>query len=695
MNNILSLGFSKPPSGKRSVAAQLSFCFVVTLVILLVVSSMITTTYVAVLEKQRAEAIKAVAVSCGLNLSGTTIEEGMVYPLPIHEFAKRKPYIVNIYLNAGNSFIRVYSSMPEDDTAKPDDSQFILDDVSSEYKKAFDQMTVELSSRTEDKVGYLTAVAPIIGSSGAASGIIEVMMTEEEFHGTVNGFSLSWVFTILSIALSITLVYYQTHKMLVTVFARPDRQLPKIIRYGFAGCETIAFFSAMGCVIPPLIISQFLKNSAFLSELPDYAVQGLIALSVTLYSIGFFGLRSIRVQIFNRLTARVALVVSVVVSFLLLLLNGILSHPISFVLLQLPIAFGLGMLFFFQREYRVYAGRLGHEGFDERTIQSKQFSSQVLGAGVGAVMAGIVYDRFGLLAVLLISGVFLFIVTILSMLFVQHCPSSNEPTLHLSTFIHAISNRRSGSFLISAIVTAGMQLAFFIAFVPNFLGTVGISLATVSFYYMLFSLCCLVMVRLFLFVSRVRMNVVTSLWLSALLQLVGFIAFAILPTAKMLVLSVALFGIAMGLHEFKYPDYYSSLIREEKRSISGIIVERGFAIGVTLSALLFTVILMISSIRVALLVYCLLSAAMLFAYPIMSLVHVSSKAPEEPVGEDPFAEEDGESVDESLEYANSHPGFLRTESTAYPWEDDETIPYYPDEDSPGDPYDDYGGGKWV
>lgn len=695
MNNILSLGFSKPPSGKRSVAAQLSFCFVVTLVILLVVSSMITTTYVAVLEKQRAEAIKAVAVSCGLNLSGTTIEEGMVYPLPIHEFAKKKPYIVNIYLNAGNSFIRVYSSMPEDDTAKPDDSQFILDDVSSEYKKAFDQMTVELSSRTEDKAGYLTAVAPIIGSSGAASGIIEVMMTEEEFHGTVNGFSLSWVFTILSIALSITLVYYQTHKMLVTVFARPDRQLPKIIRYGFAGCETIAFFSAMGCVIPPLIISQFLKNSAFLSELPDYAVQGLIALSVTLYSIGFFGLRSIRVQIFNRLTARVALVVSVVVSFLLLLLNGILSHPISFVLLQLPIAFGLGMLFFFQREYRVYAGRLGHDGFDEKTIQSKQFSSQVLGAGVGAVMAGIVYDRFGLLAVLLISGVFLFIVTILSMLFVQHCPSSNEPTLHLPTFIHAISNRRSGSFLISAIVTAGMQLAFFIAFVPNFLGTVGISLATVSFYYMLFSLCCLVMVRLFLFVSRVRMNVVTSLWLSALLQLVGFIAFAILPTAKMLVLSVALFGIAMGLHEFKYPDYYSSLIREEKRSISGIIVERGFANGVTLSALLFTVILMISSIRVALLVYCLLSAAMLFAYPIMSLVHVSSKTPEEPVGEDPFSEEDGESVDESLEYANSHPGFLRTESTAYPWEDDETIPYYPDEYSPGDPYDDYRGGKWV
>ena len=697
MNNILSLGFSRPPSGKRSIAAQLAFCFVVTLVILLVVSSMITTTYIAVLEKQRAEAIKAVAVSCGLNLSGTTIQEGMVYPLPVHEYAKKKPYIVNIYLNAGNSFIRVYSSMPEDDTAKSDDSQFILDDVSSEYKKAFDQMTVELSSRTEDKVGYLTAVAPIIGSSGAASGIIEVMMTEAEFHGTVNGFSLSWVFTILSIALSITLVYYQTHKMLVTVFARPDRQLPKIIRYGLAGYETIAFFSAMGCVIPPLIIPQFLKHSAFLVELPSYAVQGLVAVSLTLYSIGFFGLRSIRVQIFNRLTARVALVISVVASFLLLLLNGILSHPIAFVLLQLPIAFGLGMLFFFQREYRVYAGRLGHEGFDERTIQSKQFSSQILGAGVGAVMAGIVFDRFGLLAVLLISGVFLFIVTIMSMLFVQHCPSSNDPSLHLSTFIHAISNRKSGTFLVSAVLTMGMQLAFFIAFVPNFLGTVGISLATVSFYYMLFALCCLVMVRLFIFVSRIKMNVVTSLWLSALLQLIGYIAFAILPTAKMLVFSVALFGFAMGLHEFKYPEYYRSLIREEKRSLSGVIMERGFANGVSLFALLFTVVLMISPIRIALLVYCLLSAAMLLAYPIMSLIHIPSKAVEEPVVEDPFSEsvEKWESDDDILDYEYSHSGFLRDKTAAYPWQDDEIIPYYTEDELSGDSYDEDKGDKWV
>lgn len=716
MSNILAMGFSSPPSGKRSIAVQLSFCFVVTLVILFVVSSMITTTYKAVLEKQRAEAIKAVALSCGMNLSGTTIGNGMSYPLPVHMFKDKKPYIVNIYLNAGNSFIRVYSSFPAGDATKSDDSQFILDDVRSEYKKAFDQMTVELSSRTEDGVGYQTAVAPILGSSGAASGIIEVMMSNTDFHGTVNGFSLSWIFTILSIALSITLVYYQTHKMLVTVFAKPDRQLPKIIRYGFAGCETIAFFSAMGCVIPPLIIPQFLKNAPSLSALPGYAVQGLIMISFVFYSIGFFGLRSLRVRLFSRLTARAALVVSVVLSFLLLLLNGIIAHPIAFILLQLPISFGLGMLFFFQREYRIYAGRLGHEGFDERAIQKKQFSSQVLGAGVGAVMAGIVFDRFGLFAALLISGVFLFIVTILSMLFVQHCPASNEPTLHLSTFINAVSNRRSGTFLVSAVVTSGMQLAFFIVFIPNFLGTVGISLATVSFYYMLFGICCLALVRFIIFVSRIRTNVQTSLWLSAILQLVGLLALAIFPTAKMLVLSVGLFGIAMGVHDFKYPEYYSNLIREEKRSISGIILERGFSNGVTLSAILLSAVLMISTttdsaesltgnasnasdpnvVRITLLVYCLLSAAMLLAYPMMSLIHVPARAIEEPAGEDPFSEaNEMTEEDDYPENEDVHTGFLRNNAATYPWEDDETISYYPDDESTGDEYDDYGGGKWV
>ncbi len=698
MNNLLSMGFSSPPRGKRSLAAQLTFCFSVTVIILFVVSSMITTTYVAVLEKERAEAIKAIALSAGLNLSGTTIQEGMVYPLPRYEYEDDKPYTINIFLRAGNSFIRVYSSDSKDSSEDSEDRQYILEDEGSEYKKAFDQMTVELSNRTEDGVVFRTAVAPIIGSAGAASGIIEVMMRDRDFHGTVNGFSLSWIFTILSIALSITIVYYQTHKMLVTVFASPNRQLPKVIRYGLAGCETIAFFSAMGCVIPPLVISSFLIESKFLIEYPQYVVQGAISVSLGLYALGFFGFRSLRVRLFNRLSARVSLVVSVLGSFLLLILNGVVSHPIAFILLQLPIAFGLGTLFFFQREYRIYAGRLGHEGFDERTIQGKQFSSQILGAAVGAVMAGIVFDRFGLLAVLLISGVFLFIVTILSMLFVQHCPSSNEPSLHYATLMYALLNRKSGTFLISAVLTSGMQLSFFVGFLPNYLGTVGISLATVSFYYMIFALGCCVLVRMIVTLSGIKTNVVSAVWLSAILQMIGYIIFAILPTAKMLVVTVALFGMAMGLHEFKYAEHYSSLIREEKRSIAVLIMERAFANGVIVSSILLTAILMISPIRISLLVYCLLCAAMLLAYPLMSLIHIQSAPVEHSSAADPFAEtnEGWNQVDDTDEYEREHFGFLHDQGGIAPWEDeDKVLPYNRNELDTEDDYNQSGGGKWV
>ncbi|MBN1891731.1 MAG: MFS transporter [Clostridiales bacterium] len=698
MSSILMKGFSAPPSGRKSLAAQLSFCFVVTLIILFIVSSIITTTYVSVLERQRAEAIKAVALSSGLNLSGTAIQDGMVYPLPIFEYDRSRPYVVNIYLSAGNSFVRVYSSVSEDEYADGDDNQYILEDAGKEYKKAFDQMTVELSSRSEDETAYITAVAPIVGAAGSASGIIEVMMPEKDFHGTVNGFSLSWVFTIISIALSIAIVFYYTHKMLLTVFSPPNRHLPKVIRYGFAGCETIAFFSSMGCVIPPLVISQFIKESPVLEDYPSYIVQGLVAGSFALYSVGFFGFRSLRVKMFNRLSARVTLVISVVASFVLLLLNGVFSHPAAFIALQLPIAFGLGMLFFFQREYRVYAGRLGHEGFEERTIQKKQLSSQVLGAAVGAVMAGIIFDRFGLLAALLTSGVFIFIVTILAMLFVQHCPSSNEPSLRLSTFMYAISNQKSGTFLISAVLSAGMQLSFFVVFIPNFLGTVGISLATVSFYYMLFALCCCVLVRLIVSVSNVRLTVVSSLWISALFQLVGYITFALLPTAKMLVFSVVMFGLAMGLQGFNYLLYYTSLIREEKRSIASVIFERSFANGVTISAVLLTVALMLPSIRISLLVYCLICAAVLLAYPIISLVKVQSQTPEKPPMEDPFAESEDEwsQPENYSEYDEEGYGFFNSQGSVGAWEDeDEIITYEPGNSDWENDLDEYGGDKWV
>lgn len=698
MSSLLSTGFSSPPQGKRSLAAQLSFCFVVTVVILFVVSLLITKTYVGVLEKERAEAMKAIAVSAGLNLSGTAIQEGMIYPLPTYEHKKDEPYIVNIYLSAGSSFIRVYTSDEKKSSEDDNDRQYILDDAGSEYKKAFNQMTVELSLRTEDKITYRTAVAPIVGTAGAASGIIEVMMKDTDFHGTVNGFSLSWIFTILSIALSITIVYHQTHKMLITVFASPDRHLPKVIRYGLAGCETIAFFSAMACVIPPLIISRFITRSEMFIEYPDYIQQAAIAVSVAFFAVGFLGFRSFRVRLFNRMTARVALVASVVASFLLLLLNGVLSHPIVFILLQLPTAFGLGMLFFFQREYRMYAGRLGHEGFDVRTIQKKQFSSHVLGASVGAVMAGIVFDRFGLLAVLLICGLFLFIVTILSMLFIQHCPSSNEPSLHYATLLYAMLNRKSGTFLISTILTAGMQLSFFIGFMPNYLGTVGISVATVSFYYMIFAAFCCVLIRVIVSLSGRKITMISSVWLSALLQLIGYVLFAIMPTAKILVLSVALFGSAMGLNEFNFSEYYSSMIREEKRSIAVIILERAFANGVIISSVLLTVVLMFKDIRIPLIVYCFISVALLFAYPLMSLIHIQSSPVEQTSSDDPFAEagenwnnEDSSEDNDFREYT-----FLRNQGLVAPWEDEEDLLHYNENEAHSpEEYNINRGGKWV
>lgn len=701
MRNYLFTGFSESPKGKQSIAAQLSYCLVIMLIILFVVSSIITSAYTAVLEKERAAAMISVALSSGVGISNSAIEQGMDYPLPIYNYAKDKPYIVNIYLRADNSFLRVYSSDKTISSEDLSDNGGMLKVIEGEaYFKAFDQQQVFIAKRMEGKTNYIAGVAPIIGATGAASGIIEVMMPETAYHSTVNGLSLSWIFTLIAIAISMTIIYYQSSKLLTNVFEKPNTQLPKIIRYGLSGCELIAFFSAMACVMPPIIISSFLRSVLSSDDYPVYVIQGLILLSVILFALGFFGFRSIRVMIFKKFTSRVSLLLSIIAAFLLLLIVGLINNPLFYILFQLPISFSLGMVFFFQREYRLYASRLGHEGFDEKTVRNAQYSAQILGAAVGTVMAGILYERFGLLPVLLISGVFLLLVAIQTMLFVQHCPISNEPTLHLTSYLYALLNRKSGTFLWSCVITLGMQLAFFIGFIPSFLESVGISLATVSFYYFMFALFCLIITKILVSFVPGKMTVKTSVLLSALLQIAGLMLVSLVPTAKMLIVTVSLFGIAVGLSDFNYILHYHSLLREDKRSMARIIFERAFANGVVIGALGLGVSFMFKELWIPLMIYSLIFSALLLGYPVLNLIYSgSSPKREERMAEDPFMEPDigypqnAGTYEEDLNYQlyNEH---------------ENTIPWSPEQNDdldsadyehPGDVYDspENSGGKWV
>lgn len=701
MRNYQFNGFSESPKGKQSIAAQLSYCLVIILIILFVVSSVITSAYTAILEKERAEAMISVALSSGVGISNSIIQKGMEYPLPIYSYAKDKPYIVNIYLKADNSFLRVYSSDKSNSSEDLSDKEITLDAGSEgeAYFKAFDQQQVFIAKRVEEKTNYIAGVAPIIGATGAAAGIIEVMMPEDAYHSTVNGLSLSWIFTLFAIAISLTIVYYQSSKLLTNVFGKPNRQLPKIIRYGLSGCESIAFFSAMACVMPPLIIASFLRSVLSSADYPVYMIQGLISLSIMLFALGFFGFRSIRVMIFKKFTSRISLLLSIIAAFFLLLIVGLFHNPMVYILFQLPISFSLGMVFFFQREYRLYASRLGHEGFEETTVRNSQYSAQILGAAVGAVMSGILYERFGLLPVLLISGAFLFLVAIQAMLFVQHCPASNEPTLHLTSYLYALLNRKSGTFLWSCVITLGMQLAFFIGFIPNFLESVGISLATVSFYYYIFALFCCIITKLLTTLIQVKMTTRTVVLFSAILQTAGLLLFVLFPTAKILVITVSLFGIAIGLPDFKYLEHYGSLLREDKRSMARIIFERAFANGVAIGAIGLGVSFMFKEIWIPLLVYSLLFSALLFGYPIMNLIYVSSSKKEERVIEDPFIESENELPQIYNEYEedfNNH--FYRENENDVPWSSDLNDDFDAiDLEDPRDELDssENSGGKWV
>lgn len=530
---------------RRLTSSTIGYCFAIVLVVLFVMSAQLSSFYIKALESERADAMEECALTSATALSYTTVAENMTYALPIYNYGTDKPYIVNIYTMAGDSFLRLYSS-----TADASAAQYYLTGVGDQYINCFQLQEVTLTTRSENGVSYVTAIAPIISSDNTVSGILEIMMPRTDFESTVNGMSLSWIFTIISIAISMGIVIFELNLLISTVSKGVSGNSPVLVMYGENACRFLSFFMAFGAIMVPISFADYYKDS--LEGKSDILIQSLIAASVLLFSVGFFGMSDLRQFIKSKITERIAVLSVTAFGFFLALASGIVGVVYFSLVLALPIGFCFGMPFSYLRDYRINAGKLGYKDFSDRTIHNVQSSSYFLGVSVGAVIAGICYERYGSVIVALISGISLFLSAVGMVYFMQNNNSVREAHLSISSWLQTLSDSNAGRFLNSSFLVLGIALSFLLVFIPNYLEKVGISLATSSFYFLLcWFFACIVCGVLknrgarFL-TSRVRVTI------QALSVTIGLLAFAIAPSAKMLVVTVAFLGISLGIHDFYY-----------------------------------------------------------------------------------------------------------------------------------------------
>ena len=621
MNDFFVDNFTKAPKGKKAVASQIGFCLVTALVILFVVSSLVTKVYVSALQSQRKTALSSYTTSVSVVLSHRTMQPGMALPLSVPQYETDKSYIVNVYQKAGNSFLRIYTSDKSYDESK----EYVLSGAGEEYTEAYEKQELIVSRRTDAGVLYVTSVAPIVSTDGTIAGIVEVMEPYSDFVSTVNGMSLSWLFTIISIAVAITIIYGELRSLLDALIKEPDKRVPKIVSYGFSTFRLIAFFSSIGCSIPLIVLCSYLKDS-----LSDYVenrmvIQIWIIVAVFVFLLGFWRFTRLRDLLIRKFTARIAVVISVVSAFLLLLVCGVVNVPFVTIFLQFPIGFFLGMLFQFQREYRLFASRSGQAEFTETKIHQIQYSGYVMGAIVGAVIGGILYERFGLFVVLMVASFFLFVDAIQVLYFVRHCPPSNEPIIRLPNYFYALKNSKSGTFVWSTVFPLGVHFSFFLVFIPDYLEHVRISLATLSFYYIVCIVCGQIILKLLAIWFESFFTAQTRITLQAFLSAVGYLVFALSPSAKTLVICVAFLGLSLGFHEFGYLDYYKSLIRQDKHPVARVVLMRAFTGGSLFGAIVFGLINQFENIRVVMVAVTLILLVISASYPLLMLMDNSSQ----------------------------------------------------------------------
>lgn len=593
---------------RRNIASTIGYCFVIVLVVLLVMSKMLTETYTVALEAERAETMETLAVASSTVLGHYDVSEGMTLPLNIPSYAEGKNYIYDIYLKAGNSFYRVYTSTGADEI-----DQYYLSGVGEEYNNCFELKKEAFTTRTENGVKYVCAIAPIISPENTIAGILEIRMPYSDYVSTVNGMSLSWILTIFSIAVSMGIIIFELNLLVSTISKGISSNMPLLIMYGDGAVRFLAFFTAFGAIMPPIVVSEFIKRD--MGSSGNVVVQILIALGLILYALGFFAFSTLRKTLKFKLTGRIALILSTAIGYFLSLIAGVADNYIVMLVLQLPIAFFYGMAFDSLRDYRINAGKLGYDGYDDRTIHNIQNTNYLLGICVGSVVAGICFERFGLLVVNIIAGAALILSSFGIIYFMRDNNAVRENPMPVNKWLELMTDKYLGRFLASTFVVLGFIASFLLAFIPNYLETVGISLATSSFYYLvaMFTGCfvCMIIKDKYNDVLTSKIRVI----ISSSSVLAGLLLFALLPTAKILFVTVALMGISLGIHDFYYLYVMFLLTKNRIKANLRKAGELSFLFGLVVSIPVFA-LAFIFDLRIVLIVCLIIIFILAFIYPL-------------------------------------------------------------------------------
>lgn len=596
---------------RRLISSTIGYCFTIILVVLIVMATQLSNTYIKALESERADMMEKCAVTSATALTYTEVRENMSYMLPVYKYANDKPYIVNIYTMAGDSFLRLYSS-----TATGNVQQYYLTGAGNQYIDCFGLQQVAFTSRNDGGVSYVCAIAPIISSENTVSGVLEIMMPRDDFESSVNGMSLSWIFTIISIAISMGIMIFELNLLISTISKGISGNAPVLVMYGENANRFLSFFTAFGSIMMPIAFADYFKEQ--IDYLPMQAVQGLICVTLLLFIWGYLGFSGLRNSIKTKLTSRIALISITCAGYFFALIAGVVNFPYLTAVLALPIGFCFGMSFDYLRDYRINAGRLGYKDYNDRVIHNVQASSYFLGVAVGAVIAGICYERYGLFIVTIISGAALVLTSIGMIYFMQNNTQVREASLSISGFFSVFSDSRIARFLNSSFLMLGVALSFMLMFIPNYLERVGISLPTTSFYFLVcgFTACfvCGFVKNRFahLLTSRTRVLI------QAASTVLGLFLFAIMPSAKMLVVSCAFMGIALGIHDYYYIYVLYLICNGKVKANLRKLAEYTVYMGAGIMLPIIMVAFMVNNVRITFLILTLIVAVLAFLYPLSS-----------------------------------------------------------------------------
>lgn len=498
---------------------------------------------------------------------------------------------------------------------------FTTNDSKNIFRRVLDYGSVEYSVGKDFEGEWLSGFSPIRDSNGNIVAVLEIGADGNYYRIEKKAIVKDIVINIISMIAVLVFFFIEINIFMELIF---KKKKSKLLKYDIKIIRFISFLIYSIMNIPlffiPIVMENLLKANNFFNMSKEIAT----GLPLTAQMICLVIASGIGGTISDKSGWKKVFVSGIIFMMSGNICAGFSKYPLTFIIANGLIGFGLGLASVSTQSFIFYSRRLVEEEFDTNEVLAEFNSGSYAGANCGILFGSMIAEKIGYSNAFFVA----IIIGIITLLFVfRAIPNikSTEKEAKVNTMknieiIKLVFHNEILTFAILVLLPIIIVSFFVVHFFPIYSDSQGISSTTAGLGYMIQGVTVIYLGPVLTKIAIKHLKTKKTVILSSLIAFSGIILFAFKPTITMAFIIIFMLGLSEAVGQSARVNYFlklktSKLLGEGKSlAMFSVFENLGTIVGPTIFALILS-----SNISVGMNIYGGISLLFIIAFAIITL----------------------------------------------------------------------------